>query len=49
MEAFADIDEGVGLELGELTISEGSSPDLSLSVDALDFQKDQEIVLVEKI
>ena len=33
---FADIDEGVGLELGELTISEGSSPDLSLSVDALD-------------
>ena len=33
---FADIDEGVGLELGELTISEGSSPDLSLSVDSLD-------------
>ena len=25
---FADIDEGVGLELGELTISEGSSTDL---------------------
>jgi|TARA_B100001741_G_C16488024_1_gene568270 DNA-directed RNA polymerase subunit alpha len=36
---FADIDEGVGLELGELTISEGSSPDLSLSVDALDLSE----------
>ena len=35
----ADIDEGVGLELGELTISEGSSPDLSLSVDALDLSE----------
>ena len=33
---FADIDEGVGLELGELTISAGSTPDLSISVDALD-------------
>ena len=33
---FADIDEGIGLELGELTVSEGSSPDLSISVDALD-------------
>ena len=32
---FADIDEGIGLELGELTVSEGSSPDLSISVDAL--------------
>ena len=31
---FAD-----GLELGELTISEGSSPDLSLSVDALDLSE----------
>ncbi len=28
-----------GLELGELTISEGSSPDLSLSVDALDLSE----------
>ena len=36
---FADIDEGVGLELGELTISEGSSPDLSFSVDALDLSE----------
>jgi len=36
---FADIDEGVGLELGELTISEGSSPDLSLSVDQLDLSE----------
>ena len=36
---FADIDEGVGLELGELTISEGSSPDLYLSVDALDLSE----------
>ena len=36
---FADIDEGVGLELGELTISEGSSPDLSLSVDAFDLSE----------
>ena len=36
---FAYIDEGVGLELGELTISEGSSPDLSLSVDALDLSE----------
>ncbi len=36
---FADIDEGVGLELGELTISEGSSPDLSLTVDALDLSE----------
>ncbi len=36
---FAEIDEGVGLELGELTISEGSSPDLSLSVDALDLSE----------
>ena len=36
---FADIDEGVGLELGELTISEGSSPYLSLSVDALDLSE----------
>ena len=36
---FADIDQGVGLELGELTISEGSSPDLSLSVDALDLSE----------
>ena len=36
---FADIYEGVGLELGELTISEGSSPDLSLSVDALDLSE----------
>ena len=36
---FADIDEGIGLELGELTISEGSSPDLSLSVDALDLSE----------
>ena len=36
---FADIDEGVGLELGELTISEGCSPDLSLSVDALDLSE----------
>ena len=36
---FADIDEGIGLESGELTISEGSSPDLSLSVDALDLSE----------
>ncbi len=36
---FADIDEGVGLELGELTVSEGSSPDLSLSIDALDLSE----------
>ena len=36
---FSDIDEGVGLELCELTISEGSSPDLSLSVDALDLSE----------
>ena len=36
---FADIDVGVGLELGELTISEGRSPELSLSVDALDLSE----------
>jgi DNA-directed RNA polymerase subunit alpha len=36
---FADIDEGMGRELGELTLSEGSSPDLSLSVDALDLSE----------
>jgi DNA-directed RNA polymerase subunit alpha len=36
---FADIDEGIGLELGELTVSEGSSPDLSISVDALDLSE----------
>ena len=36
---FAELDQGVGLELGELTISEGSSPDLSLSVDQLDLSE----------
>jgi len=36
---FAEIDEGIGLELGELTVSEGSSPDLSLSIDALDLSE----------
>jgi len=36
---FADIDEGIGLELGELTVSEGSSPDLSISVDSLDLSE----------
>ena len=37
--SFAEIDEGIGLELGELTVSEGSSPDLSLSIDALDLSE----------
>ncbi|HEX9855480.1 MAG TPA: DNA-directed RNA polymerase subunit alpha [Acidimicrobiia bacterium] len=36
---FADIDEGVGLELGDVVAAESSSPDLDLPIEALDLSE----------
>ncbi len=36
---FADMGEGVGLQLGELTVAESSSPDLDLPIEALDLSE----------
>ncbi len=36
---FADIGEGVGLELGEVTTAESGSPDLDLPIEALDLSE----------
>ncbi|MBT8208637.1 MAG: DNA-directed RNA polymerase subunit alpha, partial [Acidimicrobiia bacterium] len=36
---FADIAEGVGLELGDVITTESSSPDLDLPIDALDLSE----------
>ncbi len=36
---FADLDEGVGLELGDVVPAESSSPDLDLPIEALDLSE----------
>ena len=36
---FADIGEGVGLELGDVAIAESASPDLDLPIEALDLSE----------
>ena len=36
---FADIGEGVGLELGEISVPESGSPDLELPIEALDLSE----------
>jgi DNA-directed RNA polymerase subunit alpha len=36
---FADIGEGVGLELGDVVMAESSSPDLDLPIEALDLSE----------
>ncbi len=36
---FADMDEGVGLELGDVVAAEPSSPDLDLPIEALDLSE----------
>ncbi len=36
---FADIGEGVGLELGDVAVAESSSPDLDLPIEALDLSE----------
>ena len=36
---FADIGEGVGLELGDIAIAEPASPDLELPIEALDLSE----------
>ena len=36
---FADMDEGVGLELGDVVAAESSSPDLDLPIEALDLSE----------
>ena len=36
---FADIGEGVGLELGEVAVAESASPDLDLPIEALDLSE----------
>ncbi|MGB5694589.1 MAG: DNA-directed RNA polymerase subunit alpha [Polyangiales bacterium] len=36
---FADMDEGVGLELGDVVLAEPSSPDLDLPIEALDLSE----------
>lgn len=36
---FADIDEGIGLELGDIVTAESTSPDLDLPIEALDLSE----------
>jgi len=36
---FADMGEGIGLQLGELSVPESSSPDLDLPIEALDLSE----------
>ena len=36
---FADLDEGVGLELGDVVTAESTSPDLDLPIEALDLSE----------
>jgi DNA-directed RNA polymerase subunit alpha len=36
---FADMDEGLGLELGDVVMAESSSPDLDLPIEALDLSE----------
>ncbi len=36
---FADIGEGIGLELGEIAVAESASPDLDLPIEALDLSE----------
>ena len=36
---FADMDEGIGLELGDVVSAESSSPDLDLQIEALDLSE----------
>ena len=36
---FADMDEGIGLELGDVVSAESSSPDLDLPIEALDLSE----------
>lgn len=36
---FADMDEGVGLELGDIVTAESTSPDLDLPIEALDLSE----------
>jgi DNA-directed RNA polymerase subunit alpha len=36
---FADMDEGIGLELGDVITAESSSPDLDLPIEALDLSE----------
>ena len=36
---FADLDEGIGLELGDIVTAESSSPDLDLPIEALDLSE----------
>jgi DNA-directed RNA polymerase subunit alpha len=36
---FADMDEGVGLELGDVVAAESTSPDLDLPIEALDLSE----------
>ena len=39
MSLFADIAEGIGLELGDVVTTESSSPDLELPIEALDLSE----------
>ena len=39
MGLFADVGEGVGLELGDVVVAESSSPDLDLPIEALDLSE----------
>ena len=36
---FADLGEGVGLELGDVAVTESASPDLDLPIEALDLSE----------
>ena len=36
---FADMDEGIGLELGDVVMAESTSPDLDLPIEALDLSE----------
>jgi len=36
---FADLDEGIGLALGDVVAAESSSPDLDLPIEALDLSE----------
>jgi DNA-directed RNA polymerase subunit alpha len=36
---FADLDEGIGLELGDVVTAESTSPDLDLPIEALDLSE----------
>jgi DNA-directed RNA polymerase subunit alpha len=36
---FADLDEGIGLELGDIVTAESTSPDLDLPIEALDLSE----------